>query len=92
MNILHVIDSLAVGGAERGLVELANQAARDGHRVAVCVTRSETTLAPGLRPGIDLWVLGRQRRFDLPAMKRFAGLVQHHRIDLVQNPRRSLRN
>lgn len=71
MNILHVIDSLAVGGAERVLVELSNQAEQDGHRVAVCVTRSETTLAAGLRPEIDLWVLGRRRRFDFPAMKRF---------------------
>ena len=51
MNILHIIDSLAVGGAERVLVELANQAARDGHRVAVCVTRSETTLAAGPASG-----------------------------------------
>jgi glycosyltransferase involved in cell wall biosynthesis len=70
-------------------VELANQAARDGHRVAVCVTRSETSLATGLRPGIDLWVLGRRRRFDLPAMKRFARLVRHHHIDLIQAHSRS---
>ncbi len=89
MNILHVIDSLAVGGAERVLVELANQAARDGHRVEVCVTRSETSLAAALRPGIDLWVLGRRRRFDLPAMKRFAGLIRNHRIDLIQTHSRS---
>lgn len=89
MNILHAIDSLAVGGAERVLVELSNQAARDGHRVAVCVTRSETTLAAGLRPEIDLWVLGRRRRFDLPAMKRLAGLVKQQRIDLIQAHSRS---
>jgi len=89
MNILHVIDSLAVGGAERVLVELANQAARDGHRVTVCVTRSETSLAAALHPGIDLWVLGRQRRFDFPAMRRFAGLVKQNRIELIQAHSRS---
>lgn len=89
MHILHTIDSLSVGGAERVVVELANQAARDGHRVAVCVTRSETSLAPGLRPEIDLWVLGRQRRFDFPAMKRFAGLVKQHHIELIQAHSRS---
>jgi glycosyltransferase involved in cell wall biosynthesis len=86
---LHTIDSLAVGGAERELVELANQAKRERHRVAVCVTRSETTLAAGLDPGIDLWVLGRQRRFDFAAMRRFARLVDKSRIDLVQANSRS---
>lgn len=89
MHILHAIDSLSVGGAERVLVELANQTARDGHRVAVCITRSETSLAAALRPEIDLWVLGRQRRFDFPAMKKFAGLVGKHHIDLIQAHSRS---
>jgi L-malate glycosyltransferase len=89
MNLLHVIDGLMVGGAERVLVELANQAYRDGHEVAVCVTRSDTTLASDLLPGIDLWVLGRKGRFDFRAMKRFGGLVEQHRIDLIQAHSRS---
>jgi glycosyltransferase involved in cell wall biosynthesis len=89
MKILHVIDSLAVGGAERVLVELANQAARDGHRVSVCITRSDTTLAASLDSEIDLLVLGRQRRFDFSAMQRFARFVRQHCIDLIQAHGRS---
>lgn len=40
MRILHVIDSLALGGAERMLVDIANASVSDGHTVSVCVTRA----------------------------------------------------
>ncbi|MBC7815005.1 MAG: glycosyltransferase family 4 protein [Burkholderiales bacterium] len=83
MRVLHVIDSLAVGGAERMLVEIANGTAADGHAVFACVTRADTTLAAELRPEIALNVLNRQRRFDLADMRRFADYTRQQRIDLM---------
>ncbi|MGH2361384.1 MAG: glycosyltransferase [bacterium] len=89
MHILHVIDSLAVGGAERMLVDLANSTAGDGHQVAVCVTRQAGALAVQLRPEIPLWVLGRNRRVDFRAMRRFASLVTANGVDVLHAHGRS---
>lgn len=89
MHIMHVIDSLAVGGAERMLVELANQTTGDGHQVSVCVTRSQTTLAKDLDGQIKTWVLNRTKRFDWIAMRRFARLVARERVDVLHSHGRS---
>ena len=83
MHIMHVIDSLSVGGAERMLVELANQTAADGHQVSICVTRSDCRLAGELRQEIMLWTLRRHNRFELPALKKFAYLVKSQKVDLI---------
>jgi glycosyltransferase involved in cell wall biosynthesis len=83
MHIMHVIDTLAVGGAERMLVELANRAAEDGHRVSVCITRDGRTLASELRPEVSLLVLGRRRRFDLQAVRRLADAIERDGVSVV---------
>jgi glycosyltransferase involved in cell wall biosynthesis len=83
MHILHVIDSLARGGAERALVEIANRSAADGYRVSVCVTRTNCDLAGDLRPEISLTVLNRRKRFDRGGMHRFAALVKKESVDVL---------
>ncbi|MBL8133248.1 MAG: glycosyltransferase family 4 protein [Anaerolineae bacterium] len=83
MHVLHVIDSLALGGAERMLVDIANATAADGHRVSVCITRSETLLTSELRPDIQTLVLGRARRFDLEPMRRFAHYVNANGVQII---------
>jgi glycosyltransferase involved in cell wall biosynthesis len=89
MHIMHVIDSLEVGGAERMLVEIANQTAADGHQVSVCVTRSQHILADSLRPGIALTTLNRGRRFEWDAMKIFATLIKDQKVEVIQAHSRS---
>jgi glycosyltransferase involved in cell wall biosynthesis len=69
--IVHVIDSLTAGGAERVLVELVNGLHRRGAPVGVCVTRSGLQLAGELEPGVELLTLGRARTWDLAALRRF---------------------
>lgn len=88
-HIMHVVDSLALGGAERMLVEIANRSAADGYRVSVCVTRSGCALASTLRPEIGLQVLDRRRRFDWAAIRRFAALVRDQHVDLLHAHGRS---
>ncbi len=83
MHIVHVIDSLNLGGAERMLVELANQAASDGHRVSACVTRTEHPLSDRLDLRIELNVLGRQRRLDPLPMVRFARWIRRSKVDVL---------
>ena len=89
MRILHVIDSLEVGGAERMLIEIANSAAHDGHEVSACVTRSATTLSGELDPKIKLTVLNRRRRLDLNAMRRVAYEARLQNIDVLHAHGRS---
>jgi glycosyltransferase involved in cell wall biosynthesis len=89
MRIIHVIDSLAVGGAERMLVEIANQSAADGHQVAVCITRSQHILADSLRPEIAVTILNRRRRFEWDGMKNFATLIRDRKIDIIHAHSRS---
>jgi glycosyltransferase involved in cell wall biosynthesis len=82
MRIMHVIDSLDVGGAERMLVEIANASAADGNEVLACVTRSVTTLASDLRPEIALIALNRRYRLSLSAMRRLAHEAHRHGVDV----------
>jgi glycosyltransferase involved in cell wall biosynthesis len=82
MRIMHVIDSLDVGGAERMLVEISNAAAADGNEVLVCVTRSVTTLASDLRPEISVIVLDRRHRLNLSALWRVADHACRHGVDV----------
>lgn len=76
MHILHVIDTLRPGGAQRALVEIANQTFAAGAAVSVCVTRDGCDMAARLNPGIAVCVLERTTRFDWAAMRRFAQWVQ----------------
>jgi glycosyltransferase involved in cell wall biosynthesis len=89
MHIMHVIDSLSVGGAERMLVDIANSTAVEGHQVSACATRHRGDLAAGLRPEIKFWELKRQRRFDWRAMRLFATLVQDSDTDIFHAHGRS---
>jgi glycosyltransferase involved in cell wall biosynthesis len=82
MRIMHIIDSLEIGGAERMLVEVANATAADGNEVLVVVTRSVTTLASDLHPKIRLIILNRRYRLDLSAMRRVADQAHCHCIDV----------
>ncbi len=83
MHILHVIDSLAVGGAERMLVDIANATVKNGYQVSVCITRSRSDLAIDLDPQIERIVLGRVRRFDFVAARRFSNYTKKNDVKII---------
>lgn len=83
MHIMHVIDSLARGGAERALVEIANQSARDGHSVSICITRFNSDLKVDLRDDIRLTVLDRRSRLDWSGIRRFSSLITSNPVDVL---------
>ncbi len=82
MNILHVIESLEFGGAEKVVVHLANRLA-EHHRVTVCLTKFRGELVAELSDRIELIQLdlGEGRHFNLPAL--LAGIIRQHNIDVV---------
>jgi glycosyltransferase involved in cell wall biosynthesis len=85
MHILHVIDTLRPGGAQRALLEIANQTCALGATVSVCVTRDGLDMAEKLNPAIRVCVLERTRRFDWPAMRRFADWVETQHADVIHS-------
>lgn len=89
LRVMHVIDSLSLGGAERMLVELANRSARDGHRVSVCVTRCDGPLSAELDSSIPVRVLARRSRFDFAATREFAKFAGAQKAQLFHAHGRS---
>jgi len=79
MHVMHVIDALGLGGAERMLVDIANATAADGHRVSVCLTRSGISKGYRFHPDVRLWEIGRKSRFDVKGMLRFMALVRREK-------------
>jgi glycosyltransferase involved in cell wall biosynthesis len=85
ISVLHVIDSLALGGAERVLVELVNHLARPYIRSLVCVTRdSDMTLAARLRADVPVYQLKRRRTWDKRSLRQFAQIVQENQVQIIQ--------
>jgi len=89
MHILHVIDGLAIGGAERMLVDIANATVQDDHRVSVCITRTQTELAAELDSRIEQIVLNRTRTFDFAAFRRFNAFVAQNKVTVIHAHGRS---
>ena len=71
MRVMHVIDELGVGGAERSLVELARGAVQSGAQVSVCLTRGQDPPAWELPEGVPVERLRRGSRWQLSSAKRF---------------------
>ncbi len=82
-GVLHLTDTLALGGAERVAVNLANLLPRDRYRIFFCATRSEGPLAQQLAPDVEKICLSRRWRFDLPALRRLIAFIRAHDIRLL---------
>ena len=87
--IVHVIDSLAVGGAERALVTLVTGLTKRHERVGVCVTRSALDMQEFLPSDIPLLVLHRSRRWDLGAIFRFGAWCRENGVEILHAHGRS---
>ena len=83
VNAVHVIDALALGGAERIAVELANGLAAAGARITLCASRTGGPLEAELSPTVDFVNLGRRRRWD--GLDRLAALIRDRRPDIVHS-------
>jgi len=70
LSVVHVIDRLHTGGAERVLVTLANIFCKQGHRVKVVTITEQGPLANQLIPGIEIVNLGRAFKYSPLIMRR----------------------
>lgn len=82
MRILHVIESLEFGGAEKIVISLANHMAAS-HEVAVCCVKAVGALGPELDPRIRAFSLGKGEGNELTLPLRLARVLREGRYDVV---------
>ena len=83
VRVLHLIDTLSAGGAERMAVNLANGLAQRGMVCSLCATRREGPLKKELSPEVRFFYLNRQARFDIAAIARLSRFVKENSIQII---------
>ncbi|GIU73200.1 MAG: glycosyl transferase [Bryobacteraceae bacterium] len=81
--VMHLVDTLEAGGAERMCVQLANAMAERGRVVAVCATRRSGPLREELDARVGFVNLGRRWRFDAAALWRLRQEVEQRGIRIL---------
>jgi len=82
-NVLHLVDTLEIGGAERVAVNLVNVLPRSRYRVALCTTRRDGPLADLVADDVQRLCLGRTKRFEPAAVANLVGFVRQNDIQLL---------
>jgi glycosyltransferase involved in cell wall biosynthesis len=82
-TVLHVVDSLAIGGAERMAVDVGNGLARRGWAVHLVATRALGPLVDDVSDQVRVHDLARRSRWDLDGLRSFRRLVARTDADLV---------
>src|SRR5579862_7236247 len=83
IGVMHVLDSLALGGAERAAVNLVNSLPRENYRPYLCTTRSEGPLADAVSAHVGRLALERTNRFDAGAVRRLMNFVRSEKIRIL---------
>jgi len=81
-HILHVIQSLEFGGAEKVVVQLANKFS-DEYKITVCVTKAEGKLTHELNDKVALISLNMGEGNNPKLVKRLRGIISERQIDVV---------
>ncbi len=82
MRVLHVIESLEFGGAEKIVVSLANGMV-ESHEVSVCCVKRIGELGAELDERVRVFCLDKGEGNDYLLPVRLARLLRRHRIDVV---------
>lgn len=82
-GVLHLVDTLDPGGAERVAVNLVNHLSRERFRPFLATTRREGPLAAEVRPDVGRLALNRTRTLDLLALRRLVAFVRENDIAIL---------
>lgn len=85
LRVLTVVDTLAVGGAERVAVDLSNALDRADHEVLLCSTRHDGPMRAELASDVAVTVLGRHHRWDPVGLASFVRYVREQEVDLIHS-------
>jgi glycosyltransferase involved in cell wall biosynthesis len=82
-GVLHLVDTLDPGGAERVAVNLVNHLSRERFRPFLGTTRREGPLAAEIRADVGRLALNRARTLDLGALRRLLAFVRENDISIL---------
>ena len=83
IKVMHVIDSLELGGAERVAVNLSNALADAGIETHLCVTRKDGPLRGFISDKVNLLMLGKKNAYDISAYIRLRKYITRHNINVI---------
>jgi glycosyltransferase involved in cell wall biosynthesis len=83
IGVLHVVDALYIGGAERVAINLVNLLPQDRFMPYLCSTRAEGPLSNFVAPHVTRLCLERRGRLDPTALRQFCDFVQDRDIRIV---------
>jgi len=84
IHVVHVVDSLAVGGMENGVVNLINALSPGMHHTVVTMS-AVGPLAERLPDGVECLCIGKRPGIDVGAMVRLACLLRRLRPSIVHS-------
>lgn len=79
LDVLFLLNNLAVGGSERKVVRLANACSARGMRIGVAYLNEPTTLLADIAAGVATFFLARQGRYSLKANAALRRLIEEQR-------------
>jgi glycosyltransferase involved in cell wall biosynthesis len=82
-GVLHLVDTLEPGGAERVAVNLVNHLLRERFRPFLGTTRREGPLAAEVRADVGRLALNRTRTLDLGALRRLVAFVRENDVTIL---------
>lgn len=83
VKVMHVVDTLDIGGTETVAVNLVNELPQTRYRAYLCTTRRDGPLEAAVAPHVQRLRLHRTRRFDLRAAFTLARFIEKERIDIL---------
>jgi glycosyltransferase involved in cell wall biosynthesis len=83
IRVMHLTDSLALGGTERVAVNFVNCLPRDRFEPHLCTTRRGGPLESIVASDVQRIDLQRKGRFDLRALRRLVKYIRDHEIQIL---------
>ena len=83
IRVMHIIDSLALGGAERMAGNLSNALADAGIETHLCATRDDGLLHQFISDKVNLLMLGKKNTFDFGAYRQMHKYIVGHQINVI---------
>jgi glycosyltransferase involved in cell wall biosynthesis len=83
MRILHLIDSLSPGGAERMAVNISNSLSKSGYTIVLCCTRNGGSLEASLGKDVIFTCVQKNSFLDLNAFKNILYIVSKYKIEIL---------
>ena len=65
-SVIHITDTLEIGGAEKMLIEIANKFKKEGHKVSVMILlKKKNPLISKINKDINVYELERKSKYNL---------------------------